>query len=137
MLLYRLLDYFFLVFHLGIVIFNLFGWIWPKTRKANLVLLLLTAASWFGLGLIYGIGFCPFTEWHWQVLEKLGSRPVEDSYMQYLYRRVFHLHFESILVNTVTAVAFFVALAISLILNIRDLLHKRRSARQENEVKKS
>jgi len=68
MLLYRLLDYFFLVFHLGIVIFNLFGWIWPKTRKANLILLLLTAASWFGLGLIYGIGFCPFTEWHWQVL---------------------------------------------------------------------
>ncbi len=136
MLLYRLLDYFFLVFHLGIVIFNLFGWIWPKTRKANLILLLLTAASWFGLGLIYGIGFCPFTEWHWQVLEKLGSRPVEDSYMQYLYRRVFNQHFESSLVNTVTAVAFFVALAISLFLNIRDLLRKRRSARQEKEVKK-
>jgi hypothetical protein len=118
MWLYHFLDYFFLVFHLFIVLFNLFGWIWGKTRKANLILLLLTAGSWFGLGLIYGIGFCPFTEWHWQVLAKLGSWPTESSYIQYVLRRIFGLHISSAIVDAATLLSFCLSFIISLILNI-------------------
>ena len=50
MLLYHFLDKFFFVFHSSIILFNLFGWIWRKTRRWNLLLILLTAASWTFLG---------------------------------------------------------------------------------------
>jgi hypothetical protein len=122
---YHFLDYFFLAFHLAIVIFNLFGWIWKKTRIANLVLLLLTGFSWFGLGIFYGFGYCPFTDWHWQVLDKLGGMPAENSYMQYLFSRLFGLHFGNKLVDAVTLLAFLIALVISSILNIKDFRLRR------------
>src|SRR6056297_243756 len=85
---YQLLDYFFVIFHSALIIFNLFGWIWKKTRKANLVTLILTGLSWFALGVFYGIGFCPLTEWHWQVLTKLGERNLPVSYTEYLVNRL-------------------------------------------------
>ena len=122
---FRFLDYFFLAFHLAIVIFNLFGWIWKKTRKANLVLLLLTGLSWFGLGIFYGFGYCPFTDWHWQVLDKLGGMPSENSYMQYLFSRVFGMHFGSRLVDTATLLSYLTALLVSTILNIKDFRLRR------------
>jgi hypothetical protein len=117
---YVALDYFFLIFHLGLVIFNLFGWLWKRVRKANLVVLLLTGSSWFILGLFYGIGYCPLTDWHWQVLEKLGHMPSESSYMQYLVARLFGVHFGSHLVDSVTVITYFVALILSVTLNILD-----------------
>jgi len=120
MWIFRVADFFFLVFHMAIVILNLFGWIWKPTRKACLIVQVLTAASWFGLGLIYGIGFCPFTEWHWRVLERLGERPQETSYLQYLARRVFDWHVPAALVADVTVVLFFIAVIASVIVNIRD-----------------
>ena len=121
---YCALDYFFIVFHLALVIFNLFGWIWKKTRRVNLVVLLLTGGSWFILGLFSGIGYCPLTDWHWQVLAKLGHMPSETSYMQYLMARVFGLHFGSHLVDMVTLITFLVALALSAALNINDWRRK-------------
>lgn len=127
MLIYRIIDYSFLVFHLAIVILNLFGWIWRPTRKACLILQLLTAGSWFGLGLIYGIGFCPFTEWHWQILEKLGEFPPESSYIQYLLRRLFGLHIHSGLVDTVTVISFLTAFTASAAVNIRDWVRRRKT----------
>ncbi|NVO18965.1 MAG: DUF2784 domain-containing protein [Bacteroidetes bacterium] len=125
MLRYQVLDIFFLLFHLGIVTFNLFGWIFRTTRKANLILLLLTAFSWFGLGIFYGIGFCPLTEWHWQVLNKLGSRPVENSYIQYLLKRVFGILLPSAMVDITTFISFTLAMATSLAVNIRDFKKKK------------
>lgn len=38
---YAFLDKFFFVFHSALIVFNLFGWIWRKTRAANLVVVLL------------------------------------------------------------------------------------------------
>jgi len=72
---YRILDIFFVVFHTSVILFNLFGWIWRKTRKYNLILLVITGASWLILGLIVGtLGYCPLTDWHFDVLEKLGEK---------------------------------------------------------------
>lgn len=122
----KFLDYFFLAFHFGIVIFNLFGWIWKKTRKANLILLLLTGASWFGLGIFYGFGYCPFTDWHWQVLDNLGDMPRETSYMQYLFSRVLGIHIGSKVVDVGTLISYLVALILSVTLNIRDFRRKKK-----------
>ena len=129
---YRFLDYFFLVFHQAIIIFNLFGWIWKPTRKANLVLLLLTAGSWFGLGLIYGIGYCPFTEWHWQVLAKLGRQPAETSYIQFLLRRFFGIHLGARLVDDATMISFILAFVASFFMNLRDRIRRRKIYKHES-----
>jgi len=55
-----------------LVLFIVFGWIWRKSRKAHFVVSILTAFSWFFIGIWYGFGFCPLTEWHYQVRMKLG-----------------------------------------------------------------
>ncbi|MCK4992787.1 MAG: DUF2784 family protein, partial [Bacteroidales bacterium] len=83
----KFLDIFFTFFHTCLVIFNLFGWIWKKTRRLNLICLLLTAASWFILGIFYGLGYCPLTDWHFNILRKLGHTDLPDSYLSFLFTR--------------------------------------------------
>ena len=116
-MIYSILDVFFVILHTSIIIFNVFGWIWRKTRKANLILLLLTGGSWFILGIFYGIGYCPFTDWHFNVLEKLGKTGLPTSYTEYLAERLTGIDFRGELVDTVTLVVFLVALGISVFLN--------------------
>ena len=113
-------DIFFVVFHTTLTIFNLLGWIWKKTRKLNLITLGLTGASWFILGLFYGIGYCPLTEWHFQILNQLGEHNLPSSYIEYLTERLSGLEINSDLVDITTAVGFFVALGLSIILNVKD-----------------
>ncbi|TVQ88513.1 MAG: DUF2784 family protein [Bacteroidetes bacterium] len=83
-----LADYFFTIFHLLLILFNLFGWIWKPLRKAHLAVISLTLASWFILGIWYGWGYCPFTDWHWQVLRELGYRGLPSSYISFLVIRI-------------------------------------------------
>ena len=117
---HELLDIFFVLFHSFIITFNLFGWIWKKTRKANLVLLLLTAFSWFVLGIWYGIGYCPLTDWHWKVLRHLGNYNLPNSYVKYLADRITGLDFNAQLVDTLVVVLFLLAFIGSIFTNVRD-----------------
>lgn len=122
---YRFLDYFFIVFHTAIILFNSFGYIWKKTRKANLILLLLTAFSWFILGIWYGWGFCVCTEWHWEVREHLGYGHPEDSYTHFLAKLLTGKNFPQNIVDIVTAAMFFISFALSIMLNVRDWKRKK------------
>ena len=127
MIVLRLLDIFFLIFHTSLVIFNVFGWIWKKTRFANLITLLLTGSSWLFLGLIVGtIGYCPLTDLHFKILEKLGKTNIPDSYMKYLADRLTGLDFNETLVDKVTFYVFLAALCLSLAMNIRDYVRSRK-----------
>lgn len=112
-------DVFFVVFHSLLIVFNLFGWLWRKTRRANLVTLLLTGASWFVLGIFYGIGYCPLTDWHWGILHGLGKTHLPASYTEYLAERITGLDFSARLADTLTAGFYFLALAFSLFVNFR------------------
>ena len=123
----RLLDIFFFLFHTLLTLFNLLAWIWPKTRKANLVSLLLTAFSWFFLGIWYGIGYCPCTDWHWQVRYRLGDTDLPASYIKFLLDSLTGADWNATLVEITTAVAFFLALALSVLLNWLDFKKKRAS----------
>ena len=116
----KLLDFFFLAFHTILILFNLFGWIFRKTRKLNLVTLALTCASWFILGIFYGIGYCPLTDWHFQILTKMGHSDLPDSYTKYLADRLTGFDFNQGLINTITILSLLAAFAISIFLNIRD-----------------
>lgn len=84
MLLLRAADLFFLVFHCALMGFNLFGMFWRRTRVANLVVLLLTGGSWTILGIWYGLGYCPLTDWHWQIKARLGVTNLPQSYVKWL-----------------------------------------------------
>lgn len=119
-MLYELLDIFFIVFHTSIILFNCLGWIWKVTRKWNLLLLVLTGLSWTVLGIWYGFGYCPCTDWHWDVLEELGRRPQMSSYIEYLIERLTWIEISGSTANTVTLVVFLGLLLISGFLNWRD-----------------
>jgi hypothetical protein len=67
-----LLNIGFFVFHTAWIAFNCVGWIWRRTRPWQLLTVTLTAVSWMGLGLFYGWGYCPCTDWHWQIRARLG-----------------------------------------------------------------
>jgi hypothetical protein len=123
---YQILDWAFMVFHISLIAFNLFGWIWKTTRKANLITLGLTAFSWVGLGFFYGIGYCPLTDWHWIVLEKLGSAPSTNSYIVYLFQRVLGLSISSSLADNITISAFIAALILSIITNTAEFIKRRK-----------
>ncbi len=118
----RFLDIFFTVFHTCLVLFNLFGWIWKKTRLLNLIVLLLTAGSWLILGIFYGFGYCPLTDWHFSILGKLGYTNLPDSYLSFLFTRLSGLPIQQSLVDAVTLWGLIIALVISLYLNLRQWL---------------
>lgn len=121
-MIYHILDIFFILFHSSLVIFNLFGWIIRKTRIWNLITLTLTGASWLFLGLIVGtLGYCPFTEWHFNILRKLGEQNLPNSYIKYLTDRLTGMDISASLVDKITLYSFLAAMLISIFLNIRDL----------------
>jgi hypothetical protein len=126
---YKLLDIFFFVFHLALILFNIFGWIPRRWRKLNLITLSLTAFSWFGLGLFYGFGYCPFTDWHWEVREILGYTIESNSYIHFLVTQFTGIEIEERTVDVFTVVFFFAAFFMSVFLNLRDKL--RTSCREE------
>lgn len=120
-MLWHILDIFFVFFHFLLILFNLFGWIWKRTRILNLIILSLTGASWLFLGLIVGtLGYCPLTDWHFRILEKLGETNIPDSYIKYLADRLTGLDFNASLVDGVTLYVFIATFVFSLGFNIKD-----------------
>jgi hypothetical protein len=122
---YQFLNYFFFAFHTLFTLFNITGWIFPKTRKWNLITLLLTAGSWFILGIWYGWGYCVCTDWHWDAREQLGYHDQRRSYIHFLLLKLTGIDFNEQLVETGTLVVFLISLALSVWLNIRDRKKKR------------
>lgn len=85
----KFLDYFFLLLHLAVLFFNLFGWIHPRTRIMHRWCVGITLFCWLVVGLWVGtIGYCPLTDWHWQVKEARGLGLMPDSFIDYLLRGV-------------------------------------------------
>jgi hypothetical protein len=129
-LIYVLLNIFFFVFHTVLILFNLLGWIWRKTRLANLVTLSLTGFSWFVLGLWYGFGYCPSTDWHWLVRLKLGYTNMPSSYIKFLVDQITGLSVNAQLVDRLTLLFFLLAVVGSVVTNLRDWQRRARVGRE-------
>lgn len=112
------IDYFFILFHSTLILFNIFGWIIPRWRFANFISLSLTAFSWFILGIWYGIGYCPFTDWHWKVRQLLGYDDESGSYIHFLILKIFGVNLPENWVDTGTVILFFTAFFISIYLAV-------------------
>lgn len=114
------LNIFFFVFHTAFTLFNITGWIFRKTRKWHLLTLVLTAFSWFVLGIWYGWGYCFCTDWHWEVRGKLGYHDESNSYIHFLILKITGINLPVELVDNVTLIVFIASAVLSIVLNIRD-----------------
>ncbi len=117
MLPWRLIDILFVAFHSALILFNLLGWLHPRTRRLNLVTLLLTGLSWTALGLFYGFGYCPLTDWHFMVLDRMGTPTSYSSYVPYFLERMLGVTVTARLADRLTLGCYLAALACSATVN--------------------
>ena len=117
---YTFLDYFLATAHGCLVLFNLTGWLWTRTRRLHLMTIGLTILFWFGAGAFYGWGYCPLTDWHWQIKHRLGETGLPDSYIKYYADRMTGWDTNPLLVDISVLVLGLSALALSLWSNWRD-----------------
>jgi len=113
----QLLDLLLIIVHFVVIGFNLFGWIWKRTRRAHFIVICATAACWFILGIWFGIGYCPITDWDWQIKEKLGIHNLPNSFIKYYADMLTGQSIDANLIDTLTAAGFFLAAILSIYFN--------------------
>jgi len=118
--LYRLYDILFAVFHTALIVFNTLGWAWGRTRRLHLFTISATLLSWFGLGVTYGWGYCPLTDWHWQIKRALGETGLPASWIKYYLDRITGIAWSPGLVDAIVVGTALTALVLSVVLNVRD-----------------
>ena len=123
---YHLLDALFVAVHTLLVGFNTLGWAWTRTRRLHLITISATLLSWFGLGVVYGWGYCPLTDWHWQVKRALGETHLPASCMKYYLDRITGIDWSAAVVDALVIGTALGALAVSVVLNVRDIRRARR-----------
>jgi Protein of Unknown function (DUF2784) len=121
-----LLDIIFTWIHLVVILFNSLGWIWPSMRKAHLVTILLTAISWFVLGIWYGWGYCFLTDWQWAIKAKLGETGLPASFIKYAADKVTGSDINGQLVDTITLTVFLGSILMSVYVNF--FLHNQKGS---------
>jgi hypothetical protein len=117
---YIFLDYSFTIFHVGLILFNLFGWAWKSIRRLHLIIISLTVFSWFGLGIFYGWGYCPSTDWHWMIKQKLGETNLSSSFVHYCVTKLTGFDLAPLIVDAAVVSLGLLALVISGWLNWKD-----------------
>jgi hypothetical protein len=109
----------FFIFHTTWIAFTWLGWMWRRTRRYQLTTASITALSWFGLGFWYGWGYCPCTEWHWQVRSRLGFID-PPSYIQLLIREVTGVGLGTRAADALALVSLAAATVLGVTLSVRD-----------------
>lgn len=122
---YIILNYFFVIFHGGLTLFNITGWAFKRTRRIHLYTISLTILSWVGLGLIYGWGYCPCTDWHWDVKRQLGEQNLPSSYIKYYADYLTGTSWDPLIIDLGTAAIGISAFLLSVYFNLRE--HRKKS----------
>lgn len=113
----KFLDILLTIAHFSLVFFNLFAWIWPKLRKAHLITVAATAFSWFVLGIWFGWGYCPITEWQWNIKSQLGETNLPNSFIKYYADKITGRDIDPKIVDNVTLISFLTAIVIAVYIN--------------------
>lgn len=115
------LNIFFLVFHTLWMAFNMVGWAWKKTRRLHLIMMGLTALSWFLIGpLWYGtLGYCLCTDWHWTVRRKLGYIDESQGYVHFMVKTLTGLDLSPLATDLLTGGVFGLSVIMMVIVNVR------------------
>ena len=121
----KFLDILLTFTHFAIIGFNLFGWIWQKSRKAHLITVAATAFSWFILGIWFGWGYCPITHWQWNVKKQLGETNLPNSFIKYYADKISGEDIDPNIVDTTTLIVFLTVIVLTVILNLLSRRMKR------------
>ena len=117
---YNFLDFLLATIHWGLIVFNLSGWLWRRTRRLHLAVIGVTILFWFGAGAFYGWGYCPLTDWHWDIKHRLGETGLPASFIKYYADRITGYDTNALLIDVLVLVLGLSALALSLWINWRD-----------------
>jgi hypothetical protein len=115
----EILNVGFFLFHTAWIVFTCLGWAWRRTRRWQLATVTLTALSWCGLGIWYGWGYCPCTDWHWQVRARLGYDD-PPSYIQLLIRELTGIELDPGSAASLALGTLVLAAVLGGLINIRD-----------------
>lgn len=110
----RLLE----TFHLVLVVFCIFGWMFSATRSWHLLLVALIMVSWVGLGRVKGAGYCPLTDLQWRLKRHLGERPGTSSFVGYEIRKLLGIKLTARQADQITETAFYLLAAASVSVNV-------------------
>ncbi|HEU4838502.1 MAG TPA: DUF2784 family protein [Micavibrio sp.] len=116
------------IFHLVIVLFLTFGWIWATTRPLHRIAVGVTSFLWIVVGAIVGkIGYCPVTDWHWQVKKLRGEDDLPVSYIDYQLQRM-GIHLPTERADQIVMAAFAAIVVITVVLGVRDYRRQKAQA---------
>jgi hypothetical protein len=123
------LDYFLTFSHSALVIFILTGWAFKKSRKVHLIIVSVTLFAWLVIGFIMGsIGYCPLTDWHWDIKRSLGETGLPSSFIKYMVDKIFNVNSGRLFIDAITGIGMVVSVILTITVNFK----KNRSAIQFN-----
>jgi len=128
----KLLDIFLSLVHFLVIGINLFGWIWKKARIAHLIVVTATAFSWFILGIWFGWGYCPITDWQWKIKERLGESHLPNSFIKYYADKISGRNIDPSVVDRATLVVFLAVILITVYLNFFKRKTKKVAAKNDD-----
>lgn len=126
-----LLDHGLSLLHVAVVLGILTLWVPRATRRVHLLLIGVTALSWFGLGLVHGLGYCFLTDWQWEVKHWRGEAGLPGSFIHYALTRWLGLTLRATTTDVLTALGFGLAACLSLWVN---LATRRQRSRQRGSA---
>jgi hypothetical protein len=122
----QFLNIFLDFFHLSLIILMLFGWLIPRLRKIHLIVALLIGFTWLIFLQSKGIGYCIITDWHWQVLTRLGKTNIPETYSQYLIERLTGLTIRKTTAQSITLCCWSCSLILSSVILFRNYIFERK-----------
>lgn len=111
------LDFLLTILHLLIIGFNLFGWIFKATRKIHFWFAMATLGCWTILGIWFGLGYCPITDWQWSIKTALGEQNLPGSFIKYFADKMTGSNINADLIDLLTVGFFLIAIAFSVKVN--------------------
>lgn len=106
--------------HILLMIFILSGWFFPRLHLVHFIVIALTGISWLVFGHGNAYGNCILTEWHWQILAKLGETDLPETYTQYLLKRITGISVMKGTALAFTRTAWLLSFILSLVLVTRN-----------------
>ncbi len=105
------------LFHICFMLAIVFGWIPQATRIFNWYLIVVTLVSWFGLGLVFGFGFCLITDIQSRIRQRLVANGTMKSFVKDLLERVTGRELNPFHVEIVTQLIFYFSVVASFYTN--------------------
>lgn len=105
--------------HIVLMLFIAFGWLMPRLRLLHLTVVLATGSSWLIFAHANGLANCILTDWHYQILRRLGETNLPETYAQYVLQRLTGLTIQKNIAMSVTRSGWLISLILSSVIAYR------------------